>query len=235
MIYIIQHAENEGPGMIGDYFSSRHYSVKTIKPYIDGCFPARFEWTDSLIIMGGPMSAYQDSDFPFMSEEVELIKYALRKGVPVLGICLGAQLMARALGARVIKAPSREIGWDRVRLTCKGVIDPVFNYMDTVLDVFQWHEDMFEVPENSLLLAESTVCPQVFKAGKNSYGFQCHFEATPEMIEDWVSSGELSGGEMLREAYAKKEQYVIQAKKILDNFSQIMTRWQGLPCEAAEL
>ena len=139
---------------------------------------------DGLIIMGGPMSA--NDDLPGLREELRLIERALREETPMLGICLGSQLIARALGARVYRNAELEIGWEAVWLTDAGQEDALFRGMASPEMFFHWHGETFDLPEGAEWLAYSKKCRhQAYRYGARVYGIQFHPEITAEMIEDW--------------------------------------------------
>jgi GMP synthase-like glutamine amidotransferase len=139
-----------------------------------------------LIVMGGPQSA-NDSD-PALKSEMGLIQDAIRNSVPVLGICLGSQLIAKALGALVYKNPVKEIGWFPVSFTAEAEADPLFGGLASPTMFFHWHGETFDLPDGAVWLAYSEACKhQAFRYGKNIYGVQFHPEITPEMIADWSS------------------------------------------------
>jgi GMP synthase-like glutamine amidotransferase len=117
---------------------------------------------------------------------LKLLEQALAFGVPLLGICLGSQLIAKALGARVYQSPSKEIGWERVRFTAAAADDPVFSGFASSTTFFHWHEETFDLPSGAEWLAYSEKCRhQAFRYGRSAYGVQFHPEITPEMIVDW--------------------------------------------------
>jgi GMP synthase (glutamine-hydrolysing) len=139
---------------------------------------------DGLIIMGGPMSA--NDNLPGLKEELELIQRAVRDDVPMLGICLGSQLIAKALGARVYKNEELEIGWAPVWFTDAARDDALFGGMATPETFFHWHGETFDLPEGAEWLAYSEKCRhQAYRYGKRVYGIQFHPEITAEMIVDW--------------------------------------------------
>jgi GMP synthase (glutamine-hydrolysing) len=143
---------------------------------LDGCA--------GVIIMGGPQSA--NDPLPGLVAELKLIEQAVAAETPVLGICLGAQLIAKALGARVYRNPEKEIGWAPVYFTEAAGRDPVFGGVDSPSTVFQWHGDTFDLPAGAEWLAYSDKClHQAYRFGPNVYGVQFHPEITPEMIVDW--------------------------------------------------
>jgi len=137
-----------------------------------------------LIIMGGPMSA--NDDLPGLKDELGLIEKALGDDVPVLGICLGAQLIAKALGARVFRNAELEIGWEKVWLTEAGKSDALLGGLASPETFFHWHSETFDLPEGAEWLAFSEKCKhQAYRYGRRVYGLQFHPEVTAEMIDDW--------------------------------------------------
>ncbi|MGH9559373.1 MAG: type 1 glutamine amidotransferase [Bryobacteraceae bacterium] len=140
----------------------------------------------ALIVMGGPMSA--NDALPGIARELDLIERAIRAGMPVLGVCLGAQLIAKAVGARVYRNPRKEIGWAPVYFTEAGRADPLFRGFESPTTFLHWHSETFDLPAGAEWLAYSDLCRhQAYRYGKNVYGLQFHPEVTPEMIEDWCA------------------------------------------------
>ena len=144
-----------------------------------------------LLVMGGAMNVDQTEEYPFLIYERELIRDFIGRGRPVLGICLGAQLIARALGAKVYQNRVPEVGWSFVRLTAAGRRDPLLADFRPIEPVFQWHGDTFEVPDGCEWLAESELCPhQAFRYGAKTYALQFHLEASPPTIASWMQNEE---------------------------------------------
>ena len=185
MILIIKHVFIEGPGIIGEFFKDNGHILKTIVFERNDRLSSELDEIEAVVIMGGPMNVYQEDKYPFLKQEGVFLKKLIKLEIPVLGICLGAQLIAKAYGAKVRKANYKEIGWHKVTLTKEGQDDVLFRELGKEIDVFQWHEDQFDLPEKGTLLADSNLCPQAFRIGKNIYGLQFHFEVTPQMIEEW--------------------------------------------------
>lgn len=142
------------------------------------------ERSEAMVILGGPMSAND----PEMAGEIAMIEGALKAGVPLLGICLGSQLIAKALGARVYRNDVLEIGWAPVYLTDAGRGDPVFEKIPSPSTFFHWHGETFGLPRGAELLGWSDKCRhQAYRYGRNVYGLQFHPEVTAEMIADWCA------------------------------------------------
>jgi len=142
----------------------------------------------ALIILGGPMNADQIDSYPNLQTEVEVIREAIDRDMSVLGICLGAQLLAKALGGSVRPNPDREIGWYDVALTEEGAKDPVLSTFARQQCVFQWHEDGIQLPDEAVHLASSPASKvQAFRYGEHAYGFQFHLEVDSALIDRWLT------------------------------------------------
>lgn len=142
---------------------------------------------DALIVLGGPQHAPADDRFPYLAEEKRLIRETVEQDIPYLGLCLGGQLLANALGATVTRHHLTEIGFYKVQLTAAGKADPLFRGLPGYQQVVQWHEDIFNIPPGGVLLATSaTTHNQAFRVGRRAYGLQYHIELTPEMLDTWL-------------------------------------------------
>jgi len=191
MVVIFQHVPFEGPGLIGDMLEGRGIHHVIVETYDDGPLPLSPAGYSAVIIMGGPMSA--NDPLPFMEKEQTFLAEALDRGLPMLGVCLGAQILASVLGGEIKTASEPEVGWGEVTLTEDGLSDPLFTGLDKVLPVLHWHTETFDLPEGAVLLASSDICEnQAFRWGKSAYGFQFHLEAASEMVEDWLSEDEIN-------------------------------------------
>lgn len=144
---------------------------------------------DGLIVLGGPMCISQRENYPHLDIEIAAIREAMDLNMPVLGICLGAQLIAAALNARVRRNPVKEIGWYDVETTEVGSKDPLFRFFNGAEKIFQWHGDTFDIPHNAVHLASSPACAnQAFRYGDRVYGLQFHLEVDAALIDRWLKT-----------------------------------------------
>ena len=152
--------------------------------------PEAPEEFDALVVFGGSMHVDQEDRHPWLSGQHDLVRQALERDQPLMGVCLGGQLLARAAGAAVGPASRPEIGWFEVELTQAGASDPVLGAIPGRFEAFEWHSYAFEVPQGGELLAESPVCAQAFRVGAGAWAVQFHPEVTREMLELWRSGSE---------------------------------------------
>ena len=187
-VLVFQHVPFEPLGTLDPLLKDAGFRIRYVnfgrepeqRPELD-----RYE---ALIVLGGPMNADQINTYPNLLTEVEIIREAVEQGMSVLGICLGAQLLAKALGGSVSRNEVREIGWYDVEMTEAGLSDPVLSTFAPTQEVFQWHEDGITLPPGCELLAGSPASPvQAFRFGDHAYGFQFHLEANRPLIERWLS------------------------------------------------
>jgi GMP synthase (glutamine-hydrolysing) len=142
---------------------------------------------NGLIVLGGPMNVDQADRFPHLTTEIVAIREALARGIPILGICLGAQLLAAALGATVRPNSVREIGWYPLHPTAAAGGDPLCRHLAGDQHVFQWHAYTFDLPAGAVHLASTPTCPnQAFRHGDRAYGLQFHLEADEHLIQRWL-------------------------------------------------
>jgi GMP synthase (glutamine-hydrolysing) len=142
---------------------------------------------NGLIILGGHMGVYEADKYKHLITEMKLIEEALKNDIPILGICLGSQLLAHVLGANVRKNKEKEIGWNQIKLTTAGLQDPLFSHFQPIEKIFQLHGDTFDVPSSAVHLASSDVCQgQAFRYGDKVYGMQFHLEVDQAMILRWL-------------------------------------------------
>ncbi|MEL7588042.1 MAG: type 1 glutamine amidotransferase [Prolixibacteraceae bacterium] len=194
-IHYFQHEAFEGPGCIADWAGSRHHLLTGTRLY-NREVPPDLSQIDWLIVMGGSMGVYDEAEYPWLHREKNCIREAVAAGKVIVGICLGAQLLAEALGAQVKRASHKEIGWFPVRKTPATKTSSLLEEMPERLTVFHWHGDQFDIPPGCFSLAESDACPnQAFQYGQRVIGLQFHFEATAGTISSMLEGA----GEELEE------------------------------------
>jgi GMP synthase (glutamine-hydrolysing) len=188
-ILVVQHAPFETPGILSELLAAAGYETQTVHSAAGDVVPADCEDAAALIVMGGPMGVYEAEEFPYLRDEMRLIERAFARNMPVLGVCLGSQLLAAALGARVTKGATKEIGWYPVTLTDEARKDSLWRDVTSPLTCLHWHGDIFELPRAAVSLASSerTAC-QAFRYGERAYGFLMHAEVTPEIVEGMLEA-----------------------------------------------
>jgi GMP synthase (glutamine-hydrolysing) len=217
-IHYFQHVPFESLGSIQQWTESHRHSLSVTQFFHNSTLP-KIEDIDWLIVMGGPMGVYDEDMFPWLIKEKEFILEAIRQDKKVLGICLGAQLIASSLGAKVYPNAQKEIGWFPVQLTAAGKATPIFQSFPGQFEVFHWHGDTFDLPEGAHWLIESDACKhQAFSFGKHVLGLQFHLEVRPDNIEMLIQNC----GNELREA--KYIQTAIQLRTAKKNFERIYHR-----------
>ena len=183
-VVAFRHVPFEGLGLIAPALQERDVSVQFADLYREDAVLPDVSSASGLIFMGGPMSV--NDDLAYLRREIEIIRYAVEQGKPVLGVCLGSQLIAKTLGGGVYGNPVKEIGWFDVHFTEAGQQDWIFAGLDCCETVFHWHGETFDLPDGATRLAYSDACRnQAFRINNNVYGLQFHLEVTPEMIADW--------------------------------------------------
>ncbi len=213
-VLVIKHVESEGPGLLGEFLQARGLALSVVELEKGEGLPDRPEGFSAVISMGGPMGVYDEEDYPFLRKELPLLQAVIERDIPFIGVCLGAQMLARAGNARVLSKACTEIGFYPIRLTKEGQEDPLFAGVPEEFVVFQWHNDVFEIPEGAVWLAESAKCPnQAFRLGGRVYALQFHVEATPEMVEDWFSEDLESSDPTAR---ARAEEMIRMAPKVVE-------------------
>ncbi len=181
----LRHVQFEDLGTFAPELEAHGYSVAYADAGLDDLGAIDEAAIDLLIVLGGPIGAYEEEHYPFLNDEMALIGHRLASGRPLLGICLGAQLIARAMGAEVKPGPQKEIGWGPVTLTEAGLAGPLRHL--GAEPVLHWHGDAFTLPEGAVRLASTTVCPnQAFAAGPAVLAVQFHPEAAVEGFERWL-------------------------------------------------
>jgi GMP synthase (glutamine-hydrolysing) len=197
-ILALRHVEHEGLGLLEHTFRERGLVCDVLD--MPGRLPRSFDprHLAGLVVLGGPMNVDEVDRYPFLADEVQWIEQSVAAGLPVLGICLGAQLLAKASGARVYPNAVKEIGWYQIDWTREAANDAILEGCRSSSYVFQWHGDTFDLPPGATLLATSALCRnQAFRVGNAAYGLQFHIEVTAAIIAEWLDEpgncGELSG------------------------------------------
>jgi GMP synthase (glutamine-hydrolysing) len=228
-VLVLQHARCETLGTIADALEPTGISPQFVRTFEGQPVPLEMGEAAGLIVMGGPMGVYEQARYPFLQDELRLIERALRAQKPVLGVCLGSQLLAAALGSAVTKGKQKEIGWYPVRLADAARTDHLWNGVGDSFVAYHWHGDVFDLPAGGVSLASSSLTPcQAFRYANNAYGFLFHAEVTQKMIEDMVATF----SEELREAGGSSEEIARGATAYLPGLRKISQvvfgRWASL-------
>ena len=192
----IRHVCFEDLGSFAAVLSARGFDVTYLDAGVDDLASLDAIAPDLLVVLGGPIGAYEEAIYPFLADELRLLERRLAADRPTLGLCLGAQLMARALGARVYPGPAKEIGWIPLSLTEAGRASPLVHLDGGKTSMLHWHGDTFDLPAGATLLASTEICRhQAFSWGRNALAFQCHPEARKAAMERWFigHASELAG------------------------------------------
>ena len=224
----IRHVHFEHLGALEPLLAEAGYTVRYVEaPNADW---ARLEQPDLLVLLGGPMSVNDERDYPFLMPELALVKAQLDAQRPTLGLCLGAQLMVRALGHRVYPMGHREIGWSELNGTEAAARHPLRHLLEPGLQVMHFHGETFDLPEGAELLASTPLCKhQAFALGKHGLGLQFHPEVTAEQLESWwvghtgeLSSAKLSIPELRAESYAKAPRLLAPLRSFLSEWLAVL-------------
>jgi GMP synthase (glutamine-hydrolysing) len=184
-VVAVRHVHFEHLGTFAGVLERAGWSIRIVDAGVEDVSGIDPSAPDLLVVLGGPIGAYEEDKYPFLRDELRLLEQRLASGRPVIGICLGAQLMARALGARVYPGPAKEIGWHPLTLTAAGQESPLV-HLDGV-PVLHWHGDTFDLPQGAQLLASTDICRhQAFALGRNVLGLQFHAEVDAADIERWL-------------------------------------------------
>jgi GMP synthase-like glutamine amidotransferase len=182
---VVQHTATEGPGLLAGVFADAGINFRVIRLDLEDLLPAPAE-AKGVVVMGGPMGVHDTVDYPWLKSERRWLATTVATGLPVLGVCLGAQLLAAALGAEVTTGPAPEIGIGEVVLNAEGTADPVLGPEGNGLPVVHWHGDTFSVPDGAVALASSDRYEnQAFRFGDRVYGLQFHLEVDDEVAKGW--------------------------------------------------
>ena len=178
-----------GGGLFEDLVEQRGDRLERWVTVNGGTGPDAPERYDAIMVFGGAMHPDQDAEHPWLSEETAFLQEVLARDVPLLGVCLGAQLVARAAGAWIGPAEASEVGWTTVEVNDGGRDDSVIGVLPDRVDAFQWHHYTFELPAGATLLAESANARQAYRLGEHTWAIQFHAEVTRHMLEAWFVQG----------------------------------------------
>jgi len=223
MIYLVQCDPEVPAGTITEWLRSNDTPFRILRAFSEEPLPAP-DVSGAAIVLGGSMGVNDVGRYPFLSTVKSFIREAADLNVPFLGICLGGQLLADALGAHVHSGRHGEKGVHLVKLLEPAVADPLFSGIPAVFSTFQWHDDSFELPRGAVLLASSDTCAhQAFRYGARMYGLQFHPEVTREIVASWTrcSDDEASPVRLLEEYIRREESYLTVSRNLLVNFLRI--------------
>lgn len=207
-VHYLMHALFETPGSIEFWVKNRGHAYSGTHTYQGHALP-NSEEIDLLIVMGGPQSPLREGDLSYLRGEINLVAQLIEQNKPVVGVCLGAQLIVEALGATTLRSPEKEVGIFPVQLTREGMLDPILRTLPAEFDVLHWHHDMPGIPKRAVLLARSAGCAhQAFRFNDRVYGFQFHLEPTPESIKLLIQN---AGDDLMPSKYTQAAQHILSA------------------------
>jgi GMP synthase (glutamine-hydrolysing) len=223
-IWVLQHHPVENLGAIADSLEEAALAWQYVRVFDGAPIPADMKGAGGLIVMGGPETVYQLDRYPYLRDEMRLIESALRDNKPILGVCLGAQLLAAVLGATVKRGESREIGWYPVQLAAAANDDRLMRELPDEFMAAHWHSDVFELPSGAVALASSAkTAVQAFRFGNKAYGILFHAEITEQRLSKLV--GEF--GEDLKRVGIDGDSFVARAPEYLPALREIGARIFG--------
>lgn len=191
-LLVLQHVPSEPMGVLDPLLRTAGFRIRYVNFARDPFAQVDVSRYAGLVVLGGPMNVDQVDSYPHLLHEIEVIRAALTREIPTLGICLGAQLLAAALGAHVHPNPVREIGWYPLTLSPAAGTDPLFQHLDAAAHVFQWHAYTFTEPRDTMHLASSASCAnQAFRYRDFAYGLQFHLEVDAALIRRWLQHSQL--------------------------------------------
>ncbi|MEO8150112.1 MAG: type 1 glutamine amidotransferase [Bacteroidia bacterium] len=222
-IHYIQHVPYEGIGCIDYWAQAKGHILTSTKIYEETKVYPPLESFDWLIVMGGPMSVNEPEKNPWMAEEKKFIHEAIKKNKVVIGICLGSQIVASVLGAKVSPNEKKEIGWFDVKLTDAAQQHDAFNMFPESFKTFHWHGETFDLPRHATLLMSSQACKhQAFIHGKRTIGLQFHLEATQAGIKDMIENHK---HELGSDDFVQTEEQIMEQSNLVTENHERMRLW----------
>jgi GMP synthase (glutamine-hydrolysing) len=220
----LRHVAFEDLGTLAPILRHRGFETRYLDVGVESLEHAEVEGTDLLVVLGGPIGVYEEGAYPFLVNESALIARRLRLLRPTLGLCLGAQLMAKALGSNVTPGPAKEIGWAPVELEPAGRTSPL-RHLEGV-HVLHWHGDNFDLPPACENLASTIHCPfQAFRKGPNLLGIQFHIEADPRRIETWLIGHAVELGKAKIDPSAIRQDTVRYGRTLQQTGGRVFNEW----------
>ena len=218
-VHLFQHVLFEGLGCIEKWIETKNHTLTKTRFFEKEPLPPLDE-IDWLIVMGGPMGVYDEDKFPWLRKEKAFIKTAIQSGKKVLGICLGAQLIAETLGAKVYPNNKKEIGWFPVSQTEETNNTNLFADFPKSFDVLHWHGDTFDLPEGALHLLKSDACRnQAFLYNQHVLGFQFHLESTPETLDTMIKN---CGDELIPDEFVQTAQLIFDKSSLCNKTNEYL-------------
>ncbi|MBN1960039.1 MAG: gamma-glutamyl-gamma-aminobutyrate hydrolase family protein [Deltaproteobacteria bacterium] len=187
-VLVLQHTPEENLGIITEALLGQEHQWQYVRLFAGESIPNTLN-ANGLIVLGGPMGVYDTSKYPFLNNEIRLISQSLNENKPILGVCLGSQLIAAVLGARVYKNKVKEIGWYPIQIAADMSTDPLFGTIKQNFFAFHWHGDTFDLPSGAVSIGSSSVTMnQGFRFNSNIYALQFHLEVTQTIINDLLKT-----------------------------------------------
>lgn len=228
----LEHVPEEGPAAIESCLGALGAALERRRLCDDSGLPEHHDGYDLLLVMGGPMGVHDAGEYPWLEAELDFIREALARDRRVFGICLGAQLLARALGAQVRPNPHQEIGWSPVRLTPEFRAAPAGRGLPERLPALHWHRDTFDLPAGTVPVGASGGCAtQGFLRGAQALGLQFHLEIGPLELPGLLAAfaDQLAPGRFVQDAATLERETAIRAPGARDALATLLAGWLGAP------